>query len=496
MKRMGEASLASSAAPVIALRVTVRAPDLESFIDRYSKHIDGDRIFIFTKNPQAIGTRVRFTLALASGEELIHGKGTVTRVQSEGNARRPPGMELVFVALDDRSQTLVDFMLASRQADAPPIVRAVAAVPEPRPLPPLPPAVPAPEAAPKSESAPNAAERPSSIATHLAEKLGPAVPKADVTPGPAPAFAEKWREPMPPGAPAAGTDSNVPANPFSEISDGAIEYFVEWSLDQSIGARAQQNASFSDVAMALPHNEVAPVVAASPSRRVWLIGAGCFVAGLSVGLLMLVLPRAPRAGAAIGAVAPVPPPVVSAPAAAAPAPVGAVAPAPVAAVAPALPTAVAAVDLAVVTRPPGASVRVDGAAVGKTPLVAKVAPGRHEISVAKERYESQTTATDAPNRVQLNLKRPTATLNIVSTPPQAQVSVDGVRHGHTPATVRLPAFESYTVEVAYAGARRWRKSIYVHAPASSVTATLVMVPTKPAAGRRSPVSGGPSTMVP
>src|SRR5581483_463665 len=96
--------------PLLTLRVTVRAPDLEAFVERYSKHIDGDRIFIFTKNPQPVGTRCKFTLQLASGEQLIHGKGSVTRVQTDASDRRhPPGMELVFVPLDDRSQTLVDF---------------------------------------------------------------------------------------------------------------------------------------------------------------------------------------------------------------------------------------------------------------------------------------------------------------------------------------------------------------------------------------------------
>jgi uncharacterized protein (TIGR02266 family) len=513
---MGEASIVPSATPVITLRVTVRAPDLESFIDRYSKHIDGDRIFIFTKNPQAVGTRVRFTLQLESGEQLIHGKGTVTRVQNEGNARRPPGMELVFVPLDDRSQTLVDFMLASRVADAPPIVRAVAGVPKPPPLPlpplPLPPppqpptappaltlapAPPATEAAtdaatsdstardtttsntstsdastsdaPTSDpttpdSTTSEAQRPSSIATRLAELASTTV-KADVTPGPAPAFAEKWREPLPPGEPAASADQNVPANPFSEVSDGAIEYFVEWSLEQSIGARAEPTASFSDVAMALPRHEVAPHVATLSQRRLWAIGGGCFAAGLTLGLVMVPLLRAPRATAAVAAAPALP--VAPAP------PVAALAPP----VAPA--AAVEHVELAVVTRPPGASVRVDGEVVGVTPMVAKVVAGRHEVSVAKDRYEPQTTASEAPGHVQLTLKRPMATLHIVSTPPDALVTIEGVQRGRTPADVRVPAFESYAVDVARAGARTWHRSIYVRSTTSTITATLANAPKKP-----------------
>jgi uncharacterized protein (TIGR02266 family) len=445
---MGEANIVPSAAPVITLRVTVRAPDLESFIDRYAKHINGDRIFIFTKNPQAIGTRVRFTLQLESGEPLIQGKGTVTRVQNEGNPRRPPGMELVFVALDDRSQTLVDFMLASRVAEAPPIVRAVAAAPTPPPL--------------RSESAP---APPAATAP-----IAPATARADVTPGPAPAFAEKWREPLPPGVPAAGAEHNLPANPFSEVSDGAIEYFVEWSIEQSIGAPVKQTASFSDVPMALPQEDSAPVVAPSRAKRVWAIGAGCFAAGTMLGLVPMLLVRSPRATAAVAAApaaAPAPPAVAPAPTPAAPPPVAAPPP-----------TLDPPVELAVLTRPPGASVRVDGAAVGVTPVVTKISPGRHAITVSKERYEQQTTEAEAPTRVQLTLKRPMATLHIVSTPPEALVTIDGVKRGLTPANVRLPAFESYAIEVQRAGARTWRRAIYVRGIASTIVATLAATPPK------------------
>ena len=106
----------------------------------------GDRIFIFSKAPQPVGTRVRFTLQLQSGEVLISGRGTVLRVQADtGDSRHPPGMELAFVPLDERSQTLLDFMTASRAeaAAAAPIVRAVTAPPSKMtaladPLPPRP----------------------------------------------------------------------------------------------------------------------------------------------------------------------------------------------------------------------------------------------------------------------------------------------------------------------------------------------------------------------
>src|SRR3954471_16520324 len=104
---------------VASLRIVVRANDLDTFVEKYSRFIDGDRIFIFTKTAKHVGERLRFSLVLATGEAVLHGEGTITRIQKDGDPNRPPGIELRFKALDDSSQTLVDFLLATR-ADLPP----------------------------------------------------------------------------------------------------------------------------------------------------------------------------------------------------------------------------------------------------------------------------------------------------------------------------------------------------------------------------------------
>jgi len=101
--------------PLIVLRVVIRSPDLETFVNKYSRFIKDDRIFIFTKSSQPSGTRVRFTLELADGQPLIHGEGTVTRIRPDsGDPSKPPGMELRFVPLDASSRDLVTRMLAAR----------------------------------------------------------------------------------------------------------------------------------------------------------------------------------------------------------------------------------------------------------------------------------------------------------------------------------------------------------------------------------------------
>src|ERR1700744_2864268 len=98
--------------PVIVLRVVIRSPDLDTFVAKYSRFIKDDRIFIFTKSSQPPGTQVRFTLELSDGQPLIHGEGKVTRVRPESaDVTKPPGMELKFVPLDERSRELTERML-------------------------------------------------------------------------------------------------------------------------------------------------------------------------------------------------------------------------------------------------------------------------------------------------------------------------------------------------------------------------------------------------
>ena len=579
------------AAPVVVLRVTVRAPDLDAFITRYSRHLAGDRIFIFSKAPQPVGTAVRFNLQLSTGEVLIQGKGTVKRVQADvGDARHPPGMEVQFTPLDERSATLVDFMMATRaglteavaSASAPPIVRAVVP-PKPKPAtpvpklpkraeaakaetpPPLPPAPvvkskPIPVARPpslslesvwKSEASDEAtavsplpgAEPSQPIATSPASQpiaTSPASQPIATSPAPMPLLPAQDSSPsllslatlssLPSGAaappppadspittlpdvaaPAANADAptvppssadlatiipptadpsvnappvfaeswggDAPANPFSDVSDGAIEYFVEWSLEQSIGPRALPQARFSDVPMALPgqSGRFAAFDPLSPSRR-WLHVGAVFAAGALVGGVI--------GGVARHAPHPAPAPLVAA----------VESPSPPAATAtptsPPPPPTSASPDgeseLAITTRPPGASVTVDGSARGTTPFTTRVAAGKHDVVVTKERYAAITTTTSAPGKLALELRRPPATLRVTSTPPAAEVIIAGERRGKTPVDVRLPGFESYDVRVALAGARPWHKTVYLSHAQNRVDAALASgkPATPPRAGRR------------
>ena len=331
--------------------------------------------------------------------------------------------------------------------------------------------------------------------------------------GPAPAFAEAFRTPipgapMPPGTVAKGT---VPANPFSEISDGAIEYFVEWSLEQSTAPKPKvAEAHFANVVMATPRAE---------KRRSM---RGPLLSGMAIGIFL----GLPLGGAIVWFGRPLPPPVIvekmpeTAPhpaavddlalaQAAAPADLAvavAVAPSAIAvkpsavAVKPSAvavkPSAVAVKpsgtteapdklvqparpgkkgELAIVTRPPGATVTVDGEAQGKTPVTLTLPAGSHEVVISHERYATVTRPVDVPGKVDLTLKRPTATLHVDSDPAGGEVIVEGKPRGKTPVDVTLDAFQHYDVQVMLLGTKPWHKRVALKPPQTDVTAKLSVV---------------------
>ncbi|HEY1585516.1 MAG TPA: hypothetical protein VGH63_07495, partial [Polyangia bacterium] len=388
--------------PVIVLRVVIRSPDLDTFVNKYSRFVKDDRIFIFTKSSQPQGTRVRFTLELADGQPLLFGEGTVTRIRPEsGDPSKPPGMELKFVPLDEASRELLGRMLRARDTstgqfpavttpaashfreettdaqtnvrdgstsssiprefqESPPTLPPLAKTgaqqiikgpQEPRqdesgavtlaqappsdhvdtPPPSLPvrvlPPPPIPADAAKDDnkqsggfSTPTPLPAPIPAApdefggspppTKLArpsqsDAVTTGLPAMDaehafVAAGPAPAFAEAFRSPIPgappppPGAPG-GSGKTVPANPFSEVSDGAIEYFVEWSLEQSTAPKPKvAEAHFANVVMATPRAEK------RRSMRAPLLG------GIAIGIFL----GLPLGGAIVWFGRPLPPPVI------------------------------------------------------------------------------------------------------------------------------------------------------------------------------------------
>ena len=89
-------------------------------------------------------------------------------------------------------------------------------------------------------------------------------------------------------------------------------------------------------------------------------------------------------------------------------------------------------DLLIETKPPGASVHIDSAFAGTSPLRARVKPGKHEIAVGLKDHQSHRETIELGEGEQrsrsfsLDLLAPVAWLSFQNPPPNVGIFVDGV----------------------------------------------------------------------
>ncbi len=106
-----------------AVRVKLKYPDVDTFIQKYAANISRGGIFITSKNPPPIGTALKFEFLLASGESttsIIRGEGHVKWVR-EFDPQAPSkshGMGIEFTELDESSRALIEKALAFRAQKA------------------------------------------------------------------------------------------------------------------------------------------------------------------------------------------------------------------------------------------------------------------------------------------------------------------------------------------------------------------------------------------
>jgi PEGA domain len=152
--------------------------------------------------------------------------------------------------------------------------------------------------------------------------------------------------------------------------------------------------------------------------------------------------------------------------------------------------------LNVSTNPSGAEVRVDGQAVGVTPLTVALKPGPHNVELRgggdpRSLPVTITAGTQMTQYIELPAPAPAAVgqLQIRTEPAGAPVSVDGIARGRSPVLVEglKPGDHTVVLESEF-GAVRHTVSV-----AAATTASLV-VPLTPADG--APVSGWVSVAAP
>jgi uncharacterized protein (TIGR02266 family) len=106
----------------ITLKIKFKSGSLDQFIERYSVDVSRGGIFIRTKEPLQVGTQLKFEFQLQDASSLIAGEGTVVWIREHDPTRTgvAPGMGVRFDRLQPASMQVLDRILTekSKRGDA------------------------------------------------------------------------------------------------------------------------------------------------------------------------------------------------------------------------------------------------------------------------------------------------------------------------------------------------------------------------------------------
>ena len=131
--------------PPGALKVSLAFAELPELVERFGQNVSEAGIFIRSRDPRPLGTRLSFELRLKRGDVVLAGAGIVRFVRPPGGQDAgSPGMGLQFETLTPASRRLVQQIAAEREAGRvpPPVAGTqerdwppLAVLPPPAPLP-------------------------------------------------------------------------------------------------------------------------------------------------------------------------------------------------------------------------------------------------------------------------------------------------------------------------------------------------------------------------
>ena len=179
----------------VGLAVRLSYGTLDEFVERFAVNLSRGGVFIRTREPKPVGTRLALELRLQGGETVLKAHGVVRWIQAESATAQPPtapGMGVQFTELDAAARALVERMvtLKERRGAAP-------GVTAPAPVAPRPDHTPRPTRAP-TPVIPRATAPPT-LTPSPRPTLTPS-PRPTLTPSPRPALTppRPTRTPSPP----------------------------------------------------------------------------------------------------------------------------------------------------------------------------------------------------------------------------------------------------------------------------------------------------------
>jgi uncharacterized protein (TIGR02266 family) len=114
------------------VRVRLRYPDLETFVERYAPNVTKGGIFLASREPRPVGDVIHFEVLLRQGGPVLSGEGRITWVKEFNPAEphRPYGMGVQFLYVDPEARPVLERLLKKKQETGRP-----AAQPAPKPVP-------------------------------------------------------------------------------------------------------------------------------------------------------------------------------------------------------------------------------------------------------------------------------------------------------------------------------------------------------------------------
>jgi len=136
--------------------------------------------------------------------------------------------------------------------------------------------------------------------------------------------------------------------------------------------------------------------------------------------------------------------------------------------------------MTVLTTPAGATVQLDGAAIGPAPLSIDGPCERRRLNLTHPRYQPVTRwvtpSAGSPETVDVALTRPTHTVMVVTQPPGATVLIEGRLAGKSPTSVQIMGFQSISLTVEKNGYKSVTQRFYSTVPKDRVTIKLPLTP--------------------
>jgi uncharacterized protein (TIGR02266 family) len=103
--------------PEDVVRVRLRYPDLDTFVEKYAPNVTRGGIFLASREPRPVGEVLRFEVLLRQGGPVLSGEGRVTWVKEFNPAEphRPYGMGVQFLYVDPDARQVLERLLKKKE---------------------------------------------------------------------------------------------------------------------------------------------------------------------------------------------------------------------------------------------------------------------------------------------------------------------------------------------------------------------------------------------